>query len=294
MGIVPAMAPSLRLVIFTDLDGTLLDPATSSADAAGSALVALSRREIPLVFCSSKTRAEILLVQQQLNVRHPFIAENGGALFIPDGYFRFQVPWARPDTSGYIVVQYGRSYTAVVTALATAARRARVPVVAFNEMSVEDVARVCGLSLLSARLAKLREYTEPFRIVAGEPDMRRRLRHALNAQGLDCVAGNSFDLAGFHRDQGLAVRMLITMYRRTVGPMRTVGLGDALDDLPLLHRVDLPVVVAGSDARSSQLLASVPRAEPTKTPGPAGWAEHVLEIVARAALDDLKTVPSVE
>jgi mannosyl-3-phosphoglycerate phosphatase len=295
MVIVPAMPPLIPLVVFTDLDGTLLDPATLSADAAAGALVALERRDIPLVFCSSRTRAEILLVQRELHVRHPFIAENGGAVFIPEGYFPFEVPGGRLEPSGYIVVQYGQSYSEVVTALAAAARRARVPVVGFNEMSVEDVAQICGVSMLSARLAKLREYSEPFRTVAGEPGMLRLLRHALNAQGFGCLAGSSFDLAGFHRDQGLAVRMLIALYRRALGLVRTVGLGDAFDDLPLLHRVDLPVIVAaGSDASSRQLLASLPRAELTKAPGSAGWAEHVLQIVARATIQDLNPIAGIE
>jgi len=279
------MPPPAPFVVFTDLDGALLARTTFAADAAADALDALSRAQIPLVFCSSKTRAEIELLQQRLDVHHPFIAENGGALYIPDGYFTFDVPYARPSTSGYLVVQYGRPYGDVVQALSRAARRARVPVLGFNEMSVEDVARVCGLPLLSARLAKLRDYSEPFRIVASTRGARRQLEHALNAEGFGCAAGGLFDLAGFHRDQGLPVRMLTTLYRRSMGRARTVGLGDGFDDVPLLRRVDLPVVVAGnSPERSAQLLGSVPHAVVTRTAGPAGWAEQIFDILTRATI----------
>src|SRR5262245_33401499 len=124
------------VVIFSDLDGTLLDPVTGSAGAALDAIGMLDRARIPLIFCSSKTRAEILLVQQELGVHHPFIAENGGALYIPEGYFNFDVPWGRPSPSGFIVIHYGKPYGEVVEKLARASKRARVPVLGFNAMSV--------------------------------------------------------------------------------------------------------------------------------------------------------------
>jgi mannosyl-3-phosphoglycerate phosphatase len=48
-----------HLLIFTDLDGTLLEQATYSFEAALPALQALRERNIPLIICTSKTRAEI-------------------------------------------------------------------------------------------------------------------------------------------------------------------------------------------------------------------------------------------
>ena len=48
-----------RYVVFTDLDGTLLDHTSYSHQAAEPALEAIRERRIPLVFCTSKTRAEV-------------------------------------------------------------------------------------------------------------------------------------------------------------------------------------------------------------------------------------------
>ena len=44
-------------VIYTDLDGTLLDHHTYSFDAARSTIAALSERGIPVIPCTSKTRS---------------------------------------------------------------------------------------------------------------------------------------------------------------------------------------------------------------------------------------------
>jgi mannosyl-3-phosphoglycerate phosphatase len=271
------------VVIFSDLDGTLLDPATGSADAAIDAIGMLAHAHIPLVFCSSKTRAEIQFLQQELGVHHPFIAENGGALYIPEGYFAFDVPWGRPSSSGFIIIHYGRPYGEVVEKFGRAARRARVPVLGFNEMSVNDVAQECSLTLLSARLAKLREYSEPFRVTDTTAASRRRLEHAMVTEGLASCAGSPFDLACMHKDQGLPVRMLISLYRRAMGHAQTVGLGDALDDVPLLQRVDTPVIVRRqTDVQMVDLLTRLPRAVVTHTSGPGAWADEVTRIVTES------------
>ena len=46
-------------VVFSDLDGSLLDRRTYSSDAARPALEALADTHVPLVFCTSQTRVEV-------------------------------------------------------------------------------------------------------------------------------------------------------------------------------------------------------------------------------------------
>ena len=48
-----------KIIVFTDLDSTLLHPKTYSFDAAMPALKLIKEKDIPLILCSSKTRAEI-------------------------------------------------------------------------------------------------------------------------------------------------------------------------------------------------------------------------------------------
>ncbi len=45
-----------KLIIFTDLDGTLLDLHTYSFEKSLPGLGLLRQKNVPLVFCSSKTR----------------------------------------------------------------------------------------------------------------------------------------------------------------------------------------------------------------------------------------------
>ena len=98
-----------RLLVFSDLDATLLDHSTYSFAAAGPALLELKERGIPLILCTSKTRAETEVHRRALGNTHPFIIENGGAVYVPESYFAFPAPVGR-ISRGYEVIEFGTPY----------------------------------------------------------------------------------------------------------------------------------------------------------------------------------------
>ena len=81
------LKPSHQPIIFTDLDGTLLDHYSYSFEAAIPMLGKLEDLGIPVIPITSKTFAEVSRLRDQLNNRHPFIVENGAAIAIPKNYF---------------------------------------------------------------------------------------------------------------------------------------------------------------------------------------------------------------
>ena len=97
-----------KTIIITDLDGTLLDSATYSFRPALPALSLIRARNIPLILCSSKTRAEMEEIRRQLNNNHPFVTENGGGIFIPHGYF--PIPIDAVESGGYRLITLGMPY----------------------------------------------------------------------------------------------------------------------------------------------------------------------------------------
>lgn len=275
------MTESPFLVAVTDLDGALLDRETYGCEAARETLDLLARTGVPVVLSSSKTQAEIAAVQRELGIRHPSISENGGALFIPDGYFPFLPGIVRRVRNG-VAVEFGSPYRDVVAALQVVATRLHTTVIGFNDMSADEVAHLCNLSLAQARLAKLREYDEPFRIMHPVPAARARLRAALHARGFRYTRGARFDHVTGATDKGLPLAALRTLYQRNVGRRAlTIGLGDSLNDFALLANVDIPIVVRSqATVTTGRLLARLPAARLTRTWGPAGWSEAVREVLA--------------
>jgi mannosyl-3-phosphoglycerate phosphatase len=266
--------PAESLVVFSDLDGTLLDHATYDLDAARPALERLRAAGVPLVLCTSKTRAEVEPVRDVLDNRHPFIVENGGGLYIPVGYFPFELEAAEPR-SGYWVMSIGDPYPQLVRALARAAEASGVGVRGFASMSDEQVADATGLSTREARLARAREFDEPFVIL--EPERANDLLAAIERDGNRWTRGGRFYHITGPSDKAGAVRRLISLYRRQRGETRTVGLGDAPNDAGFLSVVDVPILLASP--RLDQLRALVPRGQETVLAGPSGWNEAVLAVL---------------
>jgi len=268
-----ANARAASLVVFSDLDGSLLDHESYSFEDAAPALERLRVAGIPLILCTSKTRAELAPLRKSLRNTHPFVSENGGAVFIPADYFPFVLSGAeRVDDLDVITV--GDRYPDLVATLARASRASGVPVRGFADMTDADVAAATGLSLPDARRARQREFDEPFEILDADraADLLDRIEH----EGKRWTAGGRFYHIMGASDKAAAVRMLTTLYRRR-GTVTTVGLGDAPNDASFLAEVDMPVAIASP--RVEELVARVPRAHVTRLRGPAGWNEAVLDIL---------------
>lgn len=209
-------------MVFTEVDASLLT-ARASRDGGRALHDRCEREQIALVFCSSRTRAELEAVRQDFGLSHPFICENGAGVFVPDGYFPFEVPYAR-DIPGYHAVEFGRPYAEVVDILHRAAARLGIDVLGFSDMSVEQVAADCGLPLLRARLAKLREYGELFQILDAAPAAQSRLRKALQAAHLTCTLGTPYSYVGSPVDRDPGIGLLTALYRRARGGLLTIDL----------------------------------------------------------------------
>jgi mannosyl-3-phosphoglycerate phosphatase len=267
-------------LVFADLDGTLLHARSDVLERAREKFALLEQRHIPLVLCSRGTQVEIERIRTRLGVFHPFIAEDGGAVFVPEAYFPCIVSGSSRRMA-YRVLEFGRPYTEVTQILHRVAAGLGIHIVGFSDMSVLDVAEACGLLMLDARLAKLREYSEPFRIVDGNGASRDRLVQALRHAGLRCVKGERFDCVTGVLERSAGVAALRELYRRTYGDILTVGLADNLDDRTLLRSVDVPVVVLSRDAGSAvqRLLRELPNARLTSEGDPAGWARALAGIL---------------
>src|SRR3989338_7049413 len=261
-------------IIISDLDGTLLDAAAYSFDAALPALNLLRARDIPLILCSSKTRAEMEVIRRQLRNDHPFVTENGGGIFIPKEYFSFPVEAA--ESGGYRLITLGLPYTEIRRHFVRLREELGIRVRGFADMTVDEVAKLTGLSRDAALLARQRDFDEPF-VFDGAPD--ERFLQAIEASGLNWTQGRIFHIMGRH-DKGRAVSLLKSLYAKKLGHVESIGLGDSLNDLQMLQAVDRPVLVMHEDG-SHDARISVPGLLKTKLPGPSGWNEAVLQLLVR-------------
>ncbi|MBC8275173.1 MAG: mannosyl-3-phosphoglycerate phosphatase [Chloroflexi bacterium] len=264
-----------ELVIFTDLDGTLLDRVTYSYNKAITSVKHLLQKEIPVIFCSSKTRAEQEVYRRELGFFHPFIVENGGAIFIPEGYFQFKFDYNRIQ-DGYQMIELGIAYSEIRRILEQIRSDVKVDFRGFGDMSDREVAADTGLDLEAARRAKEREYAGTLKL-EGTPDEVSRTLGAIKEAGLNYVFGGRYYSIMGPNDKGRATKILINLFQRKLGHLKTVGIGDSPNDLPMLLAVDIPVLVQGPEGGWEE--ADIPHLRRVEGIGPEAWARAVEEII---------------
>ncbi len=255
----------MKHIIFTDLDGTLLREDDYSFEDALPAIREAQRREIPIVISSSKTRAEIETYRDRLGISDPFISENGGGIFIPCGYFRSMPVGDRID--GYIMIALGERYERL-RAFMGVLRKEGFPVRGFGDMTLKEVVELTGLSETEAELARMREFDEPF-LYEGASRAPESLIRRIEEEGFRCTRGRFLHLMG-RSDKGKAVRVLTSLYRSEYDNIKTIAVGDSLNDLPMLREVNAAFLVQRQDGTYDSEVTSVGITR-VDAPGPRGW-----------------------
>jgi len=268
-------------LIFTALEGALLNPHTGSFAEAEEALSELDRRQIPLVLLTSRTRAEIEPLRRKLQHSHPFITESGGGIFFPDGYFNLRIPGAK-RSGRYLRVALGRPYEEVSAALDDIAEETGVGVAGFHHMSPREIADNTGLRPRDSEHARDREFDELFFFTSADGQAIARFVAAASQRGFTARPGKTFWHFSSGCDAARAVRSLTQLFRdATRTKLRAVGIGSGKEDLSWLRAVDHAILLPGPDAESAGLHTSLLKSFTLgDTPGPAGWNASILNIVS--------------
>jgi mannosyl-3-phosphoglycerate phosphatase len=224
-------------IVFSDLDGTLLDKKFSYANVLPM-VKRLVAANIPLVLCSSKTRGEIEYYRKKFRIDAPFIVENGAAIFVPKGYFHARNYWTR-QTNQYDIIELGIAYSSIRRILGEIKKESNLKIKGFGDMTVAEIARETGLSTELAELSKQREYSEPFTFNGKQ----EKLYSIIRKKGLRITNGGKyFHLMGNH-DKGRAVSRLKELYCEKFNQLRTIAVGNQCNDLEMLEAVDIPFLV---------------------------------------------------
>lgn len=265
-------------VLFTDLDGTLLDFHTYSSARALPAVTRLHARGIPIVLCSSKTRREQFQYRAAFHLPDPFIVENGSAIYLPRGYFSPpSAPAGLPNPADdYKTLVLGTPSAEIRTHLVRIRAETNLNFSTYDDLSLPDICQITGLSPAQAEAARAREYSATILTPLARGD-HARLITALADVGLQLLAGGRFHtVTGAGTDKGRAVRLLADLFREKFGAITTVGLGDSANDRALLAAVDQPYLVQKPDQTWETLDIPVTKINGV---GPEGWSRVAAQLL---------------
>jgi len=258
-------------IIFTDLDGTLLDFHSYSAELTQPYVQQLQEAGVPIIFCSSKTRAEQEQYRKLLQIKAPFIVENGSAIFIPKGYFDFMYPYQKV-VGDYNVMELGTSAAEIRKNIQVVRDTLRVDYKGYADLEIEQIMELTGLDEESARHAANREYSET--ILTGDHSSQEFQRFSLRLvpYGLISVSGGKFHtVMGKSSNKGRAVKLLTDLFKRHYPQLMTSAIGDSANDAPMLRVVDRPYLVKKPGNKWEDIpLAGLKKVNGV---GPKGWVK---------------------
>jgi len=259
----------IKGIFFTDIDGTLLDHDTYSYDESKEGVMLLAENRIPLIPVSSKTFAEISLLMDELNLRGPFVFENGCGI-------------AYPGNSDYSIETVGISPENLREFIPVIEKFTGEKVFPLADLSTEDICRLTGLSMEKAVLAKQRIASLPFisgnRRLLAENEIRG-LNEIIMERGAVLTKGARFNhLIPAGSGKGVAVKKIIEFYNTDNDSFTTASAGDSYNDLPMFDETDYAYLVRKKDGRS---LDSDVKALVTRGIGPAGFTEAVKDYLKK-------------
>jgi mannosyl-3-phosphoglycerate phosphatase len=252
-------------LVFTDLDGTLLDHDTYSWEPARPALERMRKLNVPLILNSSKTVAELELLHRELGLDAPYVAENGAVVCLPD--------------EGGRRVVLGVERADILAALEEARREHGWKFRGFAEMSDAEVAGLTGLAIEDAARARQREGSEPL-VWQDQAEAVFDFAEFLARAGLTLTRGGRFLHVLGQADKARAMLWLRRRYlaQHGKGGLRTVAAGDSPNDASMLRNADIAVVIPHADGVRVQVRGRV-RTMIAPAPGPAGWNACMMELL---------------
>lgn len=253
-------------LVFTDLDGTLLDHETYSWSPAQPALSMLEERHVPVILVTSKTAAEVEILRRDMGNRHPYIVENGGALVLPKGYFT-------PEGETIVL---GAAHGEILNFLADM-RAQGMAFRGFSDMDAQEIAERTGLDLQSAQYAAQRTASEPL-IWQDSETIKAEFAENAQAHGFKLLQGGRFLSIGGNTDKGQAAKTLANRYEQSGRKIETIiALGDSGNDAALLQIATHPVWIRKQGP--SPEAGFMARARCTIKHGPAGWCAAIQELL---------------
>jgi mannosyl-3-phosphoglycerate phosphatase len=268
----PFKQPDHPLVVYTDLDGTLLDHDSYTFTPALPALQRLALLNVPVIPVTSKTLAELLVLDRKLNLHGPCITENGGVIAVPEGYFGGDT--SAETQAGYHLEYLSPHYKTIVDKLNELRNRFGFRFEGFADLSIEAVAEQTGLSTGEAQRARRRLCSEPLTWHDSDTALEQ-FAAELDALDYTLVRGGRFYHVLGKTDKARAISKLNELFARAgFTGYTSLALGDSPNDSQMLLAADVAVAVRRKDGGWLDIETDKAIIRTSAT-GPDGWNEAI-------------------
>ena len=253
-----------QIVIFTDLDGTLLDKNTFKFDKIEKYFRELILKNIIIIPNSSKTEAELFDFNKQYNLNLSFIAENGSSIHglnlihknLPE-----KILLSKPTDEIFKI--YKQNITPHL----------KRKITFILNLKSNDQQKIFGLSLEKMNLAIKRDHSIPIQFNGTEIEKNEFIK-IMNNSGLTIQTGGRIMNICDNTNKSKAMVKTIQLIKDEMNDeIITIGVGDNHNDIEMLKKSDYACLVKNDNFDSS--LVNIENLIKSSEPSPLGWADVI-------------------
>ena len=266
------MFSNQKVLIFSDLDGTLLNRDTFSFDEIKNYILYLISNDISLIPNSSKTKEEINEFNKKLGEDLPYIVENGAAIF--------DLHLINSNFPEEIVLS--REIEEILTIFSEKIPKNLVSKLKFlHNLDLSDQMKILGLSKEKIRNALKRKYSIPL-LFNGNISEKREIKNLVKSAGLTLQEGGRVINLCDNVSKSMAMKKVVKLFNKISNDkLTTIAVGDNFNDLEMLKNSDIPCLVFNDKFTLETI--NINNCLVSKKSAPEGWEE-----IVKLALDKIK------
>ena len=176
---------------------------------------ALEHAGIPLIWVTRRTRLQIDEPRRRLGHTHPFICEDGGGTYLPEGYFNIR-PIKTMRLGRFTCIPVAEPQPAAQEALEELADETAVSVVALRSLAPRELVQNSGLPARQAELLRQRDFDELFFFAGASEDDVKRFANSATEKGCELREGEPFWSLTIGSNVTKCVRELSKLYARAL------------------------------------------------------------------------------
>jgi len=254
----------MKIIIFTDLDGSLLNNETFKFDEIKNFIINCLKKGIKLIPNTSKTSFEILEFIKELSCEIPYIAENGSSIH--------NLNILNPDLSNEIVL--ARPVHEIYEDFTKNIKKKLLLNCNFlSEMDTEKQSNILGLSGRKLELALNRNYTFLITFNGEKNEIKELIEYCHNL-GLSLNQGGRVICIGdkVNKLTGMKKTLKIIKSYNEFKDIFTIGVGDSPNDLGMLDEVNFPCLIK---RKNNENILNKDKYTISTEEAPSGWMEVV-------------------
>ena len=252
-----------KILIFTDLDGSLLHRETFKFGEIKEYIKKLISKGIFIIPNTSKTEKEILEFSNELGSSLPYICENGAAINGLD--------LLNADLPKELILSREKDNLLNIF-------KNIVPINFQNkckwlsEMDKKNQSLILGLEENKIKMALDRKYTIPL-IFKGTKNEKNQLAKIIKNEGLFLQEGGRVINLTDKVNKAKAFQVFVRFYKKYQKNIKTIAVGDNYNDLDMLKISDYPCLVFNDQFTLDEI--PINDLIITNKPSPEGWADVI-------------------